>query len=75
MFDLTFNPTTITEIGSYTVHYLVTETGIGPCDYIPHVRKYSILVKKRPPTINYVIPDYTNFRAGVPYEIVFAAAP
>lgn len=74
MFDLTLNPPSLSEAGEYTIHYLVTETGIGFCTFIPHIRQYVFTVNKRPPQINYDIPDYT-IRAGIPYEIKFPVDP
>jgi hypothetical protein len=61
----------ITELGFFELQYLVTETGTGSCTFIPHNRKIIVNVIKRPPVLNYDIPDYNNERAAVPFEIVF----
>jgi hypothetical protein len=65
----------IADSGPYTVQYLVTETGVSPCTFIPHIRQFSLSVTKRPPSINYVIPDYNSLRAGVAFEINFPTDP
>lgn len=72
---LTFAPPTIGEIASYTLHYLVTEKGTGSCVANPVVRKLNLSVTKRPPRINYEIPDQSNLRAAVPFQITFPQAP
>jgi hypothetical protein len=75
MFDLTFNPLTVAQSGSYTIHYLVTESGIYPCIHAPHVRIFDVSVVKRSPIVNYNIPDYNSLRAGVAFEINFPQNP
>lgn len=74
--EITFTiPTTMDLLGIYTLHYTLTETGTGSCTFIPVNREISITIAKRAPTIQYVIPDYPNLRAAVPFEIVFPTPP
>lgn len=69
--NLTISPTSFDERGVYTVKLLITETGVGSWIMVPHYRELSVTVTKRGPYINYNIPDYTDLRAGVSYEIIF----
>ena len=56
-------------IGTYTLQYLVTETGTGSWTFIPSVRELSVGVAKKSPVINYQIPNYLSLRAAIPFEI------
>jgi hypothetical protein len=69
--DLIFNPMSFSDIGTYELQYEVIETGIGSCNFVPHNRRIMVNVKKKPPVINYIIPDYNNMRAAIYYEIIF----
>lgn len=68
---LTFTPASMGQVGSYTIKYEVVETGVGSWVSSPIIRKISLNVAKRPPRINYEIPDYPNLRAAIPFEIKF----
>jgi hypothetical protein len=72
---LSLAPPTIADMGIYEMQFEVTETGTGSWTFIPHNRRLSISVHKRPPIINYSIPDYNDMRAAVPFEIVFPSVP
>lgn len=72
---LTFSPSSMSEVNAYTMHYLVQEKGTGSCTATAIIRKLSLSVTKRPPQINYDIPDDHNLRAAVPFEVVFPQAP
>ena len=65
----------MSDIGTYVLHYRITEKGTGSCTASPIIRKLTLQVTKRPPQINYDIPDYPNLRAAVPFEIKFPEAP
>lgn len=69
--NLTVAPNLFSDRGVYTIKILITETGTGSWTMVPHFRELSITVSKRGPSINYNIPDYTDLRAGVSYEIIF----
>ena len=73
--SLTFAPNSLTDIGTYTIQYLVTETGTGSWTFIPSVRELIVGVAKKSPVINYQIPNYLSLRAAIPFEIVFPKAP
>jgi len=68
---ITFTDPPIGDTGTYDIQYLVTETGTGPCNFIPHNRRLTVVVTKRPPVINYNIPDYLDQRASMAYDISF----
>ena len=73
--EITFAPTLIQHVGNYILQYSLNETGIGACTFIPIIRELSLTVFKHAPVINYNIPDYSNLRAAVPFEIVFDDNP
>lgn len=70
-FKLTLTPPQLSDRGTYLVYLNVKETQIGVWIFPAHIRAISIIVTKRSPYINYIIPDYTNLRAGIAYEIIF----
>lgn len=73
---LTFAPPgSLSIIGVYSLKYYVNETGTGSCTFIPSLRELSLYIAKRPPVINYEIPDEPNLRAAIPFEVVFPQAP
>lgn len=72
---LRFTPTLISHVGSYTLQYYLNETGVGICTFIPIIRELTLTVNKLPPQLNYLVPNRTDLRAGVAYEVVFGDYP
>lgn len=73
--ELTFSPTLISHVRQYTLQYYVTETGTGGCTFIPSLRELSLTVTKRTPVINHEVPDYSDLRAAVPFEVILDDFP
>ena len=73
--EITFTPTLIQHVGNYIIQYYLNETGQGACTFIPIIRELTLSVIKHAPAINYNIPDYSDLRAAVPFEIVFGDYP
>lgn len=65
----------MSDVSSYTFYYLVTETGVGGCLFVPSHRKIIVNVLKKLPVINYAIPSKNDLRAGLPFEVTFPSVP
>lgn len=74
-YKCTFNPSSLQDLGTYIIQYLVTETGVGSCTFIPTIREISVTVLKKVPVIAYNIPDNPNMRAAIPFTISFPESP
>jgi len=62
------------DIQTYTLKYLIEESGVGPWTFIPILRSLTLYITKPPPEISYNIPDSNNLRVGESFEVNFPGA-